>query len=240
MTDFYLKKSAVTENDRRLLIHVFIQAFQAKKINLRSRCLKYLTATETRKLAKPWNQTSQRGQMLQVNSRPRKISRDYHTIGIRYVYSLIGFHEYSYMRTLRSDQGREISGQICGHWFPFFLDSWTDFFLLQPLSAKERNFCEKISFLCLTKPVRVTDKWSLHDHRYSYVSIRFHSVLKLTLTPTSTLTPTPTPTPSARQELLRTLQRGYQAYKMAAKTSWHRSADHDWISHFLRHLTVYA
>ena len=32
------------------------------------------------------------------------------------------------------------------------------FFLLQPLSAKERNFCEKISFLCLTKPVRVTDE----------------------------------------------------------------------------------
>ena len=77
-------------------------------------------------------------------------------------------------------QGREISRQICGHWFPVFLYSWTDFssFFLQPLSEKEGDFCEKIFFLCLTKPVRVRDEWYVNDHRCSYVSIRFHPVLK--------------------------------------------------------------
>ena len=56
------------------------------------------------------------------------------------------------MRTLRSDQGREISRQKSGN----LTSSTLDF--PQALSAKERNFCEKISFLCLTKPVRVTDE----------------------------------------------------------------------------------
>ena len=60
------------------------------------------------------------------------------------------------MRTLSSDQGKESSRPI----FIDFRSSSTlgPIFFVQALSAKERNFCENISFLCLTKPVRVTDE----------------------------------------------------------------------------------
>ena len=45
-----------------------------------------------------------------------------------------------------------------GHWFPVFLNSWTDFlFLLQVSSAKERNFGEKIFFVL--KKTRKSNGW---------------------------------------------------------------------------------
>ena len=79
----------------------------------------------------------------------------------------------------RDHQGREISTQICGHWFPVFLYSWTDFsFFFTAFVRKRRRFLWENFFLCLTKPVRVRDEWYVNDHRCSYVSIRFHPVLK--------------------------------------------------------------
>ena len=73
------------------------------------------------------------------------------------------------------DQYTNLRSLISG--LPLLLDRFF-FFFLQPLSEKEGDFCGKIFFLCLTKPVRVRDEWYVNDHRCSYISIRFHPVLK--------------------------------------------------------------